>query len=78
MKHTVEVVSYRKLSDGQVRFYLRCCGQSDTDHSHVVAAEVAAEPKKLKASLAVARATVSKQHEDMQKVEALALKELGL
>jgi hypothetical protein len=77
MSHITKVVGYETLSNGQVAFYLRCCGDASTDHRVTLTVSDAADPAIRTAKLDVQRDLVAKQHEDAIQAEAGALESIG-
>ena len=59
MAHTTEIVEFKKISNGQFSYLIRCCGDQSTDHWHTLGVNVADRI----ASLQVAREYVAAQHE---------------
>lgn len=77
MAHTVEVVKYEKLSNGQVAMTLRCCGDQSTDHVHTMAVSVASNVASLKASLDPQRVFLANQHQSALDTQVVAMGEIG-
>ena len=77
MKHTAEVVEYKKLSNGQFSVLIRCCANPSTDSWHTMAAEVLADKKKRKESISSAMLRVAKQHEDAMKASEAGVEMMG-
>lgn len=75
--HTTEVVATQKLNNGQIAFCIRCCGNPSTDHWHTMAAPVAADPDKRKASVDEQHTFCAQQHADMEKAVADTILEIG-
>ena len=77
MKHTTEIVEYKKLSNGQFSFCVRCCGDAGTDSWQTMAAAVMAVKKQREASIKKQRLRVSEEHELALKAEAAAVELMG-
>lgn len=77
MKHTTEVVEYKKLSNGQFAICVRCCGNAGTDSRQTMVASVMAVKKQRDALIKKLRARVSEEHELALKAEAAAVELMG-
>lgn len=77
MAHTTEVVATQTLNNGQISFCIRCCGNPSTDHWHTMAATVAGDPEKRKASVNEQHDFCANQHALMQKAVADSVLEIG-
>ena len=77
MKHTTEIVEYKKLSNGQFSFCVRCCGDAGTDSWQTMAASVITAKKQRDALIKKLRLRVSEEHEKALKAEAAALELMG-
>jgi hypothetical protein len=77
MRHQTEIVQYKKLSNGQFSFCVRCCGDASTDSWQTMAAGVIAVKKQRDASIKEQRVRVSEEHEKALKAEAAALEVMG-
>jgi hypothetical protein len=67
--HKTSIVAYRKLSNGQFAVLVRCCSDAGSDSWLTVAAEVAANPSRLKISLGGHHASVADLHDASQRAE---------
>ena len=70
MKHLTEIIEYKKLSNGQFAFCVRCCGNASTDNWQTMAASVMAVKKQRDALIKKLRVRVSEEHELALKAEA--------
>jgi hypothetical protein len=77
MRHQTEIVEYKKLSNGQFSFCIRCCGNADTDTRQTMAASIVAVKKQRNALIKKMRMRVSEEHEKSVKAEAAALEVMG-
>jgi len=77
MKHTTEIAAFKKVSNGEFSFCIRCCGNPSTDSWHMMAAAVLADPKKKKKSIEEAKARVAKEHEQAVKAEEASVELMG-
>lgn len=77
MTHSSEIVAYKKLSNGQFSFCVRCCDNPSTDSWHTVSGDIMATPKKRKESISGAMMKVAKEHEAAIKAEEAAVEVMG-
>ena len=76
MSHVTEIVGYQKLSNGQFKVCIRCCGLPDTDHWHVMAF-ASDDPAKRASNLEEVRQVVADQHAAAQAAEMELLAKMG-
>ena len=75
MTHTTEIVAYKKLSNGQYSYCIRCCGNASTDSWHTM--DAATDPTSRAASISAARVRVATEHEATTQAETEIVEEMG-
>lgn len=75
MTHTTEIVQYKKLSNGQFSYCVRCCGNQSTDSWHTL--DFSGDPAERARALDAARQRVASEHDAAVKAEAEILEQMG-